>query len=212
MRYNTRQVSDWSHSPAPSQNSRERTVMDASNSTPLRRCTKCGKEYPATTDNFYRKERGAYGLFSRCKSCHNAITKPSSSQWNKDNPERAREAGRRFYQNHADQLREKKRRYLAEHPEVKRAKNHRRRARTAGAAGSYSTDDLAAIRAAQTDKQGRLRCWWCGKPIKGTPHLDHKIALAVGGSNDAGNLCYSCAPCNQSKSVKSPAEFAGRLF
>lgn len=93
-----------------------------------------------------------------------------------------------------------------------RRQGHVRRALLASATGSYTIDEVVAIRAAQTDKQGRLRCWWCGNPIKGTPHLDHKIALAAGGSNDAGNLCYACASCNLSKQTKSPGEFAGRLL
>ena len=32
-------------------------------------CSVCGKEYPATTEYFYKKKNGLYGLESRCKSC-----------------------------------------------------------------------------------------------------------------------------------------------
>ena len=34
-------------------------------------CTKCNKEYPATTEYFYKKENGKYNLMSICKLCHN---------------------------------------------------------------------------------------------------------------------------------------------
>ena len=32
-------------------------------------CTKCGKEFPATTKYFYRNKSGKYGLRPDCKSC-----------------------------------------------------------------------------------------------------------------------------------------------
>ena len=104
------------------------------------------------------------------------------------------------------------RRWRKANPNKRAAQSALRRARIMGATGTHTSADLEAIRAAQTDKLGRLRCWWCGKPIKNTPHVDHKTALASGGSNGPDNLCYSCAKCNTSKRAKSPAEFAGRLL
>lgn len=32
-------------------------------------CTKCGAHLPATTNNFYAKINGKYGLESECKKC-----------------------------------------------------------------------------------------------------------------------------------------------
>lgn len=32
-------------------------------------CTKCGKEYSATTEYWYREKRGKYGLRAQCKPC-----------------------------------------------------------------------------------------------------------------------------------------------
>lgn len=127
-----------------------------------------------------------------------------------------REYGRKKYQRPEEKAARyaRERAYIAtEHgSEMKLLHGHLRRTRLRGGMSKPTRSDLAAIRAAQTDKKGRLRCWWCGKPVKGTPHLDHKIALAAGGANDAGNLCYACQPCNSRKWSKSPAEFAGRLL
>jgi hypothetical protein len=99
-----------------------------------------------------------------------------------------------------------------------------RRARVMNAEGTYTPDDLKAIRAAQTDRRGRLICWACEYPIIGDeppphrpngarlpPHLDHWIPLRHGGRNDAGNLHYMHGVCNLSKSDKMPAEL-GRLL
>jgi 5-methylcytosine-specific restriction endonuclease McrA len=36
---------------------------------PLKRCTTCGKEFPATTEYFNKQSRGLYGVNSKCKSC-----------------------------------------------------------------------------------------------------------------------------------------------
>lgn len=44
--------------------------MSASNPIPLlRRCTKCGQEYPATPDYFYKRGGKRHGLESICKKC-----------------------------------------------------------------------------------------------------------------------------------------------
>lgn len=88
---------------------------------------------------------------------------------------------------------------------------HNRRMRILARGGSVTTDDLAAIRAAQTDKQGRLICWRCGKPITSTPHLDHWIPIKENGAHDAGNLHFMHATCNLEKGSRLPFEI-GRLI
>ncbi len=47
--------------------------MSSPDHTPTRRCSKCGAEYPASTEYFRRQKGGKYGLTSRCKSCLNLI-------------------------------------------------------------------------------------------------------------------------------------------
>lgn len=88
----------------------------------------------------------------------------------------------------------------------------KRRALIANAEGTHTAADIRLQIAAQTDKKNRLRCWWCGAIIKDGYHLDHRTALAKGGSNGADNLVISCPTCNTSKGAKSPQEFAGRLI
>jgi ribosomal protein L32 len=137
--------------------------------------------------------------------------KEKARQWRLDNPERAAETAHQNYQKRAEETRARQRLWYINNPDKVRVQRHARRMRKTNS-GNCTPAELNAIRAAQTDKRGRLRCWWCGKPITQTPHLDHKIALARGGSNDAANLCYSCPRCNRSKGTKSPADFAGRLL
>lgn len=88
----------------------------------------------------------------------------------------------------------------------------RRRAREVSAEGTHTAEDIRQQIRSQTDKQGHLYCWWCGNVIEGAYHLDHRIALAKGGSNGADNLVISCPTCNLSKQDKTPGEWAGRLL
>lgn len=239
------------------------------NDTTVKCCSKCKREFPATTEYFPPRSDSKDGLRGQCRECthqrrlkyyseHHEAALAYSKQWTqnnkeiarqsnlrwarankervnqrrrelwKENPERYRGYSREWYQRNKAQVAAATHRWASSHKEERResvrrysktakgtiatkAAKHARRARKAGNGGSFTAADLSAILAAQTDKRGRLRCWWCGKPVKGTPHLDHKVALAVGGSNDAGNLCYSCAKCNLSKGTKSPSDM-GRLL
>lgn len=145
-----------------------------------------------------------------------------SRLYRKENPDKVRDTKLRIYEQNAEEIREYQRNYRREHADKIRRyrKNnvdkshincHRRRARIAGNGGNCTAADLAAIRAAQTDKAGRLICWHCGKPIKGKPDLDHWIPLKHGGPSDAVNMHYMHARCNRSKGAKMPTEI-GRLL
>lgn len=88
---------------------------------------------------------------------------------------------------------------------VQRAGRHRRRARKFTSGGTYTPADIESIRIAQNN-----RCYLCHKKLK-TYHIDHFIPLALGGSNDPGNLRLACPHCNQSKGAKHPHDI-GRLI
>lgn len=63
----------------------------------------------------------------------------------------------------------------------------------------------AAIVADVYDEHGR-RCGVCGAS-EGEFHIDHKVPLARGGTNDRRNLWVLCAPCNVSKGARTVEEF-----
>ena len=73
------------------------------------------------------------------------------------------------------------------------------------AGGSFTAADIEAIRTAQGN-----RCYLCGARLKKF-HIDHFIPLALGGTNDAGNLRLACPTCNLSKGAKHPHDM-GRLI
>ncbi len=132
-------------------------------------------------------------------------------RWVQANPVRNLEHKAKYREANREALREKNRQYWRDRPEEGLANTRKRRSRVKSVGGVHTALDVAKQCEAQ-----KGRCWWCGvklkKSGKGKFHVDHVIALARGGSNGPENIVCSCAWCNQSKSAKTPLEFAGRLF
>ena len=104
-----------------------------------------------------------------------------------------------------EETRAKDRAWYAASPDRHRARQHNRRVRVLLAHGAFTPADIEAIRVAQGN-----RCYLCGKVLK-KYHIDHFIPLALGGTNDPGNLRLACPKCNQSKGAKHPHDL-GRLL
>lgn len=79
-----------------------------------------------------------------------------------------------------------------------------RKARLLASAGTYTYHDVISLYAMQ---QGLCAAFWCAIELNGTYHVDHVVALARGGSNDATNLQLLCPACNLSKGDDSMFEF-----
>lgn len=54
-------------------------------------------------------------------------------------------------------------------------------------------------------------CEYCGKDCIDNYHIDHKIPLFRGGTNDISNLAFSCPRCNLSKGKKTVEEYESIL-
>jgi hypothetical protein len=135
-----------------------------------------------------------------------------SKEWAASNKQRISERSKALYESTKERRREQTKAWRAANPDKVRAYSRQRRAITRGAGGTCTAEDVNAIRQSQTDKKGRLICWRCGKPITGTPHLDHWIPLDKhGGDNSPGNLHFMHRKCNLTKSNKHPFEL-GRLI
>jgi 5-methylcytosine-specific restriction endonuclease McrA len=82
----------------------------------------------------------------------------------------------------------------------KRANHYAKLKKSAG--GSYSAEDINAIRDKLNDQ-----CAYCMTDLKGSGEIDHMLPISRGGNNDASNLTLSCRACNRDKHNKTSAEF-----
>lgn len=105
-----------------------------SDCTPLKRCSKCRIEKPATPEYFSRSTKDKGGLKSRCKECQHV----DSRIYRENNPEKLREKRRRYRVENPNKVREINRAYRANNKEKKReydqgwAKRNRGRLRELG--------------------------------------------------------------------------------
>jgi hypothetical protein len=78
-----------------------------------KKCNKCGQELPL--DQFYRRKlkSGIIGHRPYCKSCGNI----AATKWQKDNPEKTRNANAKWYHNNSDKARAKSARWRKNNPE-----------------------------------------------------------------------------------------------
>ena len=102
---------------------------------PKKRCTgPCQQEYPATTEFWYAKTRGKYGLSSHCKNCHHQqmqeyrrrpgvravdLERQKKYASRPEIKERARKQSELWHRNHPEKRREYNRRYYHSHPEIR---------------------------------------------------------------------------------------------
>lgn len=201
-----------------------------SNYTPenpqIKRCPKCGQEYPATTEFFHKNGKR---LKSICKTCVCRYVaewrerRPDyQAQWRANNPDYPKQW---YQENRTKHLEQTRARYQAnprrkldankewqrKNPErhrlLNRAQTARRRARKRENGGSYTPQDIECAYQLQ-----KGRCWYCQCELNGKYEIDHRIPLSRGGSNDAANIVISCQACNRAKKAKMPWEFNGRLL
>lgn len=127
-------------------------------------------------------------------------------QWKRENPDKVAAVTKRTYEKHKAERDAYRRQWRIDNPEATAAARDRRRARAAGAEGSYTKDDVRHL----LSTQGRV-CRYCSGQLTKF-HVDHFIPLSRGGSNWPSNLVLSCPPCNWSKAGKMPWDFRPDLF
>lgn len=92
--------------------------------------------------------------------------------------------------------------WKASNPEKVRVNHHRRRSRTLAAEGHFTAEDILAL----FEKQSGC-CVYCRNDISLKYHIDHILALVLGGTNWPSNLQLLCPSYNTSKGKKTHEEF-----
>lgn len=200
-------------------------------SMPLRKCRACGIRFPSTIEYFALSTSREDGLRHICRECNHRqrrlrrymqlgfIVPRYKRQWNKGKAS-IRILAYDFNRGHKKALRARPPisrpksdiPYQKRYPEKYRAYTSNRRARKLAAGGSYTDQDVQLQICAQTDAKGKLRCWWCDKIIKGKYHVDHRVPLSKGGTNDPRNIVIAHIKCNLRKNDRMPWDYNGRLL
>jgi len=153
--------------------------------------------------------------FSEYREKNKEKNKEYQKEWRENNKEYQKEwkeSNKEYHNEWRESNKEYQKKWFKKNPEKIRAQRNNRRALKMNAKGRWTSHDIEIQIRSQTNKKGKVICWWDGKPIKGVLHRDHRIALSSGGDNQPSNLCISCGPCNLSKGSKKPFEFNGRLL
>lgn len=87
----------------------------------VRICTKCGSEFPATTEYFGKQKNGKYGLKSWCKTCD----KEYHLQWQRNNPSKRRQYQKKQRAKNPEQYRAYARNDYVRHKEKRKAADKR---------------------------------------------------------------------------------------
>lgn len=183
----------------------------------LATCKPCRADRDAPYVEAHREETRQRANAWRLANPEESLAKAAA--WAAKNPDKVRAISHKH--RHSAQGKVAAKKYVAERrcPEARKATSKRyyesnkdryrnyvrnRRALSRGADGSHTKDDVARI----AQHQG-MRCVYCKAKLIGFQyHADHKMPLALGGSNDAGNIQALCPTCNKRKGKKDPIAFA----
>lgn len=201
---------------------------------PVKHCNTCGKDYPATTEYFYRHACHPDGFRSQCKNCirqynknyresdpekysafhkkyyakSRGYRKPIELSYRLSNKHQKQRYDAMRYEKKKDHVKTKVAEWRVANPEARRAIILRYEGRKHGAEGTHTTQDILRMKKVQ-----RGKCYYCGCKLT-KYHVDHVIPLSRGGSNDPSNLVLACPSCNTSKGDRLPSEWikGGKLL
>lgn len=188
-------------------------------STPLRRCSKCGISKPLNKDNFYW-DKSRNRLYYTCKPCHNSMTRVNARIWNKENPDRLKASVARHLANpenrkrHNDQSKlwnknnpekvlKAVRDYKKRNPEYRVAADHRRRARERSVPDTLTTQEWK-----NALTYFNFCCAYCGSQQGFWDKIEADHFVPISAINCPGtvkeNMLPACRGCNASKSNTDP--------
>ncbi len=117
--------------------------------------------------------------------------KTDHRKWLKNNKEKAKAATTAWRLANKEKIREYNRTQYSNNPQPRLARNRQHYARKCKAGGLCSPAQIEQ----RIAYYGHV-CAYCGAPYK---HVDHVIALSIGGSNWPANLRPACSLCNLRK-------------
>lgn len=125
-----------------------------------------------------------------------------TAKYRQDHPEKAKASCAKWRAANRDKLKAISRAWVENNRDKRRNAEKLRRARKRAGGGKLSPDLIPRLMKLQ-----RGKCACCRASLDDGSHLDHVIALALGGPNVDSNMQLLCGPCNMSKGAKHPVDF-----
>lgn len=221
---------------------RSELSMATSDFIPMKRCSKCGVEYPATKDNFCKDKNRKDGWYPYCRRCHRKtplpevlppdmkrcsrckVVKPKTSEF--FSPRKSRGSGfdsrcrvcgteryRDWRLNNPERMKRAELKWRGEHPEKIRKYSNDRKSIKNGLPGVFTQSEIEAQLKRQKGKCYYADCGHCD--IRNSYEIEHVTPITRPGSrNDMSNIVLACRSCNSKKKDKLPHEWpeGGRLL
>lgn len=203
-------------------------MSDHTTNPPLKRCSKCGVEKPATPEFFFRQKLGKNGLRANCKVCDKA--------YNAANHAKLDAYFLKYREDHRELRREYSRIYSKTHPKERQLYREKNRERVVGWKRTWDAENPFKLKKHNHDREARKRelpctfteeewqhalnyfngcCAYCGNP-QGLLAImrfqqDHFIPQSDPRSDNPGyvaeNIVPACKFCNLSKKNRDPHEW-----
>ena len=175
---------------------------------PVKQCSKCGSFNRNKQGNcgdcakaisvIYREKNKEKIKAYRVANSSKHSSSKSSKEWRARNPENAIE----YRLKNKQKIAAINALWASKNIEKMRTYTQNRRAAKRENGGSISPDIAKKLLVLQ-----RGRCACCGIPLGNSYHLDHKMPIALGGSNSDDNIQLLTPRCNMQKHNKHPVDF-----
>lgn len=193
----------------------------------MKKCSKCRCEKPIS--DFYAEKRSTDGRRSDCKLCvaeykasrqeetrtNNRVSSAAwrsrnpgkaaekSAAWREKNPDKAKASTAAYHAANPHKARERERSWLESHPDARRTIAHNYHAKKRANGGTLSVGLAEKLFKLQ---RGKCACG-CKQSLGDDYHLDHRMPLALGGTNTDDNIQLLTGICNRKKGAKHPVDF-----
>jgi 5-methylcytosine-specific restriction endonuclease McrA len=163
-------------------------------------CTKCGRDFPATTDYFHLHPRSPDGLKPRCKECRSLDSRREYMALPDARRQDKIAAAAAWGRLNKHQRSAYSKAYRKAHPEKYQSYCANRRARQRNV---YVEDvDVAVL----YERDGG-RCGICGRKVsRDESTIDHIIPILLGGQHSYVNTQIAHGACNSSKGYLGPGQ------
>jgi 5-methylcytosine-specific restriction endonuclease McrA len=168
-------------------------------------CRKCKREFPATTEYFYKDNNVKCGLRSRCKECDIKSKRSTMKKYYENNKEKIAEYQKEYKKNNFERFDRYKKRYKKPRKirirqftkkDIRNILNQKYIARKKNLESTLTTLDWEEIK-----KDFKNECAYCGE--KTSLEIEHIIPVSKGGGLTKSNIIPSCKKCNINKGNKN---------